>query len=108
MAFIGVFCINFSIMDFYLLVGLGFLGYLMKKFKVPTAPLILASVVGQSMEQSFRQSLMLSSGTFGIFFRSGITNVLWVLAVASLAWPFISDWRERRKTGRSAPEPDIE
>jgi len=108
MAFIGVFCINFSIMDFYLLVGLGFLGYLMKKFKVPTAPLILASVVGQSMEQSFRQSMMLSGGGFGIFFRSGISDALWILAVLSLAWPYLSDWRERRKTGKSAPEPDIE
>ncbi len=93
----GVYTINFSLMDFFLLVGLGFVGYLMKKFKVPTAPLILASVVGASMESSFRQSLMLSDGSLGIFFRSGISNTLLVAAVLSLAWPFISDWRARKK-----------
>jgi len=97
LAFLGVYTINFSLMDFFLLVGLGFVGYLMKKFKVPTAPLILASVVGASMESSFRQSLMLSDGSLGIFFRSGISNTLLVAAVLSLAWPFISDWRARKK-----------
>lgn len=105
LAFLGVYTINFSLMDFYLLVGLGFVGYLMKKFKVPTAPLILASVVGASMESSFRQSLMLSDGSLGIFFRSGISNTLLVAAVLSLAWPFISDWRARKKRQNSMDIP---
>jgi len=105
LAFLGVYTINFSIMDFYLLVGLGFVGYLMKKFKVPTAPLILASVVGASMESSFRQSLMLSNGSLSIFFRSGISNTLLVAAVISLAWPFVSDWRARKKREKSVDIP---
>lgn len=105
LAFLGVYTINFSIMDFYLLVGLGFVGYLMKKFKVPTAPLILASVVGASMESSFRQSLMLSDGSLAIFFRSGISNGLLIAAVLSLAWPFISDWRARKKREHSVDIP---
>jgi putative tricarboxylic transport membrane protein len=92
LAFMGVYTINFSIVDFYLLVILGVVGYFMKKFKVPAAPLILAVVVGQSMEQSFRQSLMLSDGRLSIFFRSGISVTLLILAAISLVYPFISDW----------------
>ncbi|WP_422446321.1 tripartite tricarboxylate transporter permease [Thermoanaerobacterium sp. DL9XJH110] len=84
LAFMGVYTINFSIVDFYLLVILGVVGYFMKKFKVPAAPLILAVVVGQSMEQSFRQSLMLSDGSLAIFFRSGISVTLLILAAISL------------------------
>lgn len=98
MAFMGVYTINFSIVDFYLLVILGVIGYFMKKYKVPSAPLILAVVVGQSMEQSFRQSLMLSDGSLSIFFRSGISVTLLILAVISVAYPFISDWiKQSRK-----------
>lgn len=92
MAFMGVYTINFSVVDFYLLVIFGIIGYFMKKFKVPTAPLILAVIVGSSMEQSFRQSLMLSNGSLGIFFRSWICIALLALAVISLAYPFISGW----------------
>ncbi|WP_352426436.1 tripartite tricarboxylate transporter permease [Aminomonas paucivorans] len=97
LAFLGVYTINFSLADFVLLTVLGFVGYLMKKFKVPTAPLILASVVGQSMEQSFRQSLMLSDGSLGIFFHSPIALTLWTLAILSVAWPFLSEARAKRK-----------
>jgi len=96
-AFLGVYTINFSAVDFVILTILGFVGYVMKKFKIPAAPLILASVVGEMMESSFRQSMMLSDGSFGIFFSSTITNVLWLLAIGSIAWPFISDYLARRK-----------
>jgi putative tricarboxylic transport membrane protein len=97
LAFVGVYTVNFSVVDLFLLMIFGVVGYFMKKFKIPTAPLILAVVIGQSMEQSFRMSLMLSDGSLGIFFRSGICNTLLVLAVISIIWPFFSDWRKRRK-----------
>jgi putative tricarboxylic transport membrane protein len=102
MAFLGVYTINFAVADFILLTILGFVGYLMKKFKVPTAPLILASVVGGMMEETFRQSMMLTNTSFGIFFRSPICIVLWVLTVASIAWPFISEARAQKKREASA------
>lgn len=97
MAFLGVYTINYSAAEFLLLAGLGLLGYFMKCYKIPTAPLILAVVVGSSMEQSFRQSLMLSDGSAGIFFRSAICWVLWIAAIMSVSWPFISDWLKKRK-----------
>ncbi len=99
LAFVGVYTINFSTVDLFLLMIFGVVGYFMKKFKIPTAPLILAVVIGQSMEQSFRMSLMLSDGSLGIFFRSAICNTLLVLAVLSIIWPFFSDWRKKRKAG---------
>lgn len=97
MAFMGVYTINYSATEFVLLTVFGLLGYFMKCYKIPTAPLILAVVVGESMEQSFRQALLLSDVGWGIFFRSGICNILWVAAAFSIAWPFISDWRRTKK-----------
>ena len=97
MALIGVYTINFSTLDFVLLVIFGLIGYFMKKYKVPTSPLILAVVVGVSMEQSFRQSMMLSDGNISILFRSAICWVLFFLTIFSIVWPFISDWNKNRK-----------
>ncbi len=69
----------------------------MKKYKIPTAPLILAVVVGSSMEQNFRMALMLSDGRFSVFFRNGICWTLFVLAIVSIAWPFISSALTERR-----------
>jgi len=101
LAFVGVYTINFSTVDFYLLVVLGIIGYFMKRFKMPTAPLILAVVVGSSMEQSFRQAMTLSNSDFSVFFKSGISVTLLILAVLSIAYPFFADWRKERKTKAS-------
>lgn len=97
LAFLGVYTVNFAAMDFVLLTILGFVGYLMKKYKIPTAPLILASVVGEMMESSYRQAMMLSDGSLTVFFGSTICVVLWVLALGSIVWPFISEARAAKK-----------
>jgi putative tricarboxylic transport membrane protein len=80
----------------------GLVGFFMKKFKIPLAPLILAAVIGQSMEQSFRMSLMLSDGSLAIFFRNGICLTLLTLALLSIIWPFFNDWRKKKKAQESA------
>src|SRR6056297_65984 len=102
LAFVGVYTINFSVVDFFLLMIFGLVGFFMKKFKIPLAPLILAAVIGQSMEQSFRMSLMLSDGSLTIFFRNGICLTLLTLALLSIIWPFFNDWRKQKKAQESA------
>ena len=97
LAFVGVYTINFSTVDLVLLVIFGIIGYFMKRYKVPSAPLILAVVVGVNMEQSFRQSLMLSDGNLGILFRSSICWVLFGLTIVSIVWPYLGDIRKMLK-----------
>ncbi|HBT39186.1 MAG: hypothetical protein XD58_1799 [Thermotoga sp. 50_1627] len=97
LCFIGVYAINLSVVDFYLLIMFGLLGYAMRKFDIPTAPMILASVVGRKFEQSFRQSLMLSHGDFSIFFKSAISVTLLILAVLSLVYPIVSGAIKKRR-----------
>ncbi|MEA4883748.1 MAG: tripartite tricarboxylate transporter permease [Clostridia bacterium] len=96
-SFLGVYTISFSIVDFYLLIVFGLLGYFMRKYDIPSAPLILAVVIGSPLEQSFRQSLILSDGSMGIFFRSGITITLLMLSALSVAYPFVSTWLLKRR-----------
>ena len=47
----------------------GIVGFLMKKFAYESTPLILAFILGPMFEEHFRRSLVLSFGSFGIFFR---------------------------------------
>ena len=67
LAFIGTFAISNSVVDFYILIIFGVVGLFMNKAGVPTAPLILGTIVGNSMEVSFRQALVISDGSYGIF-----------------------------------------
>ncbi|MCT4564738.1 MAG: tripartite tricarboxylate transporter permease [Maledivibacter sp.] len=97
LAFVGTYAISNSVIDFYLLVIFGIMGYFMSKAKIPTAPLILAIIVGNSMEQSFRQALTISDGDYGIFFKSGVSIVLLTLTVVSVVYPFIKDRVKRKK-----------
>lgn len=78
-------------MDFYLLVIFGAMGLFMSKAKIPTAPLILGVIVGNTMEQSFRQAIKLSDGEIGIFVGSPVAISLLVLTVLSVLYPIVKD-----------------
>lgn len=84
LAFVGTYAIGNSVVDFYLLVIFGIMGYLMSKIDIPTAPLILAVIVGTNMEQSFRQALTISDGSYGIFFNSTVSLVLLAMTILSI------------------------
>ena len=62
----GMYTVNNSVNDIWLMLSMGVLGYLMRKWVYDAAPLLLALVIGPKMEVAFRQSLMLSHGAFGV------------------------------------------
>jgi len=88
-SFIGVYSVNNSPLDLLLATLLGILGYLMRKFDYPLAPVILGLVLGDLMEQALRQTLMISGGSLGIFFRSPIAITLFVSAGIVMVAPKI-------------------
>ena len=102
LAFIGTYAITNSVIDFYILIAFGLIGIFLDKTKIPTAPLILGGIVGSTMETSFRQALMLSDGSLGIFTGSPIAVTLIILTVGSVAWPFISSALKKGKLKRAA------
>lgn len=96
---IGVFAVNGSVFDLYIVFGFGLLGYAFRKLDIPTAPLVLALVLGGMMEQSFRQSMTISGADLSIFVSSSLCILFLVLSVlavsASLLLPFIARrWKE--------------
>jgi putative tricarboxylic transport membrane protein len=88
-AAIGAYAINGSILDLYLILFFGVLGYIFDKVDIPVAPMVLSLVLGGMMEQSFRQAMTISGGNPKIFFNSAITMTLVVMSVISISLPFV-------------------
>jgi putative tricarboxylic transport membrane protein len=86
---IGAYAINGSMVDLYLILFFGVVGYVFDKLDIPVAPLVLSLVLGGMMEQSFRQAMTISGGNPKIFVNSGITITLVVLSILSILTPFI-------------------
>lgn len=65
---IGSYSINNSAFDVVVMLIFGIIGYLFRKFGYEPAPLIMAFILGPMLENSLRQSLLMSMGNFSIFF----------------------------------------
>jgi putative tricarboxylic transport membrane protein len=69
----GMYTVNNSIVDVWMVLLFGGLGYLLRKLDYEGAPLLLALVLGPKLEVAFRQSLMISHGDFGVFINRPIS-----------------------------------
>jgi putative tricarboxylic transport membrane protein len=78
---IGVFSVNNLVSDIHIMAIFGLLGYLLKKFDYDAAPLVLAFVLSPMIEQAFRQSLLMSDGSFWIFFYRPISLSLMAIGI---------------------------
>lgn len=95
---VGAYSLNNSMFDVYLTIIFGFLGYFMKKLNYPAAPMVLSLVLGQLLETSLRQSLILSKGSFSIFFTRPISSILMIIAIGAIIYPFIKSYFKKLKT----------
>lgn len=95
-ALIGAYVINGSEADLYLMLFFGVVGYLMRKFEYEPAPLILAFVLTHILEDSLRQSLIISGGKLGIFISRPISGFFLLLSVALIFTAVIPSVRNKR------------
>ncbi len=84
---IGAYTVHNAMFDVYLMLAFGVLGYVMRKLRYPVAPLVLALVLGDRAEDAFRQSMLISQGSLGIFFSNPLVGLLTTGAVAILIVP---------------------
>jgi putative tricarboxylic transport membrane protein len=86
---IGSYSINNNISDVIVMSIFGIVGYLMKKLNYEGAPFVLAFILGPMFENTFRQSLMMSKGSFLIFLTRPIALSLVIVAAMMLISPLI-------------------
>lgn len=84
---VGAFAINNSVTDLWIMLVAGIAGYIFRKLHFSVPPLVLALVIGPMMENSLRQTLMLSQGSFAIFLTKPLTLILFIAAIAVLVVP---------------------
>ncbi len=87
---IGAYTVHNSMFDVWLMVVFGILGYVFKKLDYPMAPLVLALVLGDRAEDSFRQAMLGSQGDMRIFFDNGLVGTITGAALLLLFSPLIS------------------
>jgi putative tricarboxylic transport membrane protein len=95
-SFIGVYSVNNSLFDVWVMGLFGLLGYLMRKLAFPAAALILGMVLGDALERALRQSLMMSQGDLAILFTRPISGVLLAVAALILLLPALRKVRSWR------------
>src|SRR5687767_8694854 len=87
---VGAYTVHNALLDISVMLVFGVLGYIFKKLGYPLAPLVLALVLGDMAESSFRQAMLLSQGNMAIFWSNWLVGSIVTLALLMLFWPLIS------------------
>jgi putative tricarboxylic transport membrane protein len=98
---LGVYAVNGSVVDVWIMLVMGVLGYILRKLGFETAPIVLGVVLAPMIELALRQSLAMSDGHYGIFFQRPIAATLLVVGLGMMLLSLRSfirrglDWRAR-------------
>jgi putative tricarboxylic transport membrane protein len=87
---IGAYTVHNAMLDIWFMLLFGVIGYVFKKLDYPLAPLVLALVLGDKAEDSFRQAMLLSQGEMSIMYANPLVGSITTLALILLFWPLIS------------------
>ncbi|GAB3106607.1 tripartite tricarboxylate transporter permease [Janibacter alkaliphilus] len=101
---LGVYTINNSTFDIYVMIVFGLIGYLMKKAGFEPGPLVLAFVLGSIVEANVRRSMIIFDGDASGFFSRPISGTILVIFLVAALWPMIAKVVRRRRAGESDPE----
>ena len=86
-SFVGIYSLTGSHFDLLLMIGFGVLGYFLRKFDIPSVPVILGILLGGHMEVSLRRAMVLSDGDWTYLLSSPISIGLWVAAILGFVAP---------------------
>lgn len=107
LSMLGVYAISASLIDLWLLLGLGALGFMMRRYNVPVAPVLIAVVLGPLAETELRRALAVSEGDPSILIDSSITITLYTVLALGLLISAIQHLRHRRNHDQSPVKEDV-
>ena len=99
----GSFAIRGNVFDVFVMFGAGLLGYILRIFSVPVAPLLISFILTGPFEESMRQALIGSEGSLAVFIEKPIALFFILLAVAMIGSAI---WRGRRGSTNALPQSD--
>ncbi|GAA4286891.1 tripartite tricarboxylate transporter permease [Georgenia daeguensis] len=89
-ATLGAYSVNLQWFDLVLLLVLGLLGLLMRRYGLPVLPLIIGVIIGPLAERQLRQALQLSAGSPSGLFDEPLAVAVYVIIAIILLWPFLA------------------
>ncbi|HEV8226104.1 MAG TPA: tripartite tricarboxylate transporter permease [Methylomirabilota bacterium] len=98
---VGVYAVNGSVVDVWIAIVMGALGYGLRKLGFETAPIVLGAILAPMLELALRQSLAMSDGQYAIFVSRPISGTLLAFGMALVLLNLVSwmtrarDWRRR-------------
>lgn len=95
--FIGAYSLSNNLKDATMALIFGIIGYFMKKYSIPGAPVVLGLILGPMAEQNLNRTLLIYEGDWTILFTRPIAGVLMLVSIAIVAWSFISVMITKRK-----------
>lgn len=95
---IGTYSVHNSSFDIWLVIMLGFFGYVAKRFDYPAAPLLLGFVLGPMLEEHFRRTLMISRGDFMVFMHHKTSAIILGMTLLLFVWSLWSGRPRQQKT----------
>ena len=101
---IGAYTVHNAMLDVWFMLGFGVIGYVFKKLDYPLAPLVLALVLGDKAEDSFRQAMLVSQGNLGIMWSNPLVGSITTLALLLLLWPVLSKLVAKIRKARTPVE----
>ncbi len=87
---IGAYTVHSAMLDIWFMLFFGVMGYMFKKLDYPLAPLVLALVLGDKAEDSFRQAMLVSQGEVSVLWSNPLVGTISTLAIGLLLWPLLS------------------
>ena len=98
---VGAFCLSNQVYHVAVAIAFGFIGYFMKKFGFPGAPLVLGVILGPIAEKNLDRALQLSRNDWSVFFRRPIALTFILLSIGMILWTVISNIH-KEKTAEKA------
>jgi putative tricarboxylic transport membrane protein len=95
-ATLGVYSLSASVTDVMIMYAIGVMGFFMRRYDFPIAPVILGVILGPLMEVQFRRALIGNDGGLDVFWARPLTVGLLLLAVVALMLPYLPKLRRVR------------
>jgi putative tricarboxylic transport membrane protein len=100
---IGSYAMRNAVFDVYLMAVVGLVGYVLQRVRIPLAPVLLGLVLGRTLEQQYRTALILSEGSYRIFFESPVAAFFLALTLLVVGWQI---WSSLRRAPEAEHKPD--
>ncbi len=104
-ASVGAYAVNAQVIDLIILLVIGLLGFMMRRYGLPVVPAIIGVILGPRAELQLRRALQISNGEISGLFDSPLAIIIYVVILIVLLWPLVNRFVLRRGRRPALPEP---